>query len=116
MPLTSFVLRVAVVAKLLILGILVLTSLILGFRVVLVAKLVVSGISSLIIFILALYTSFLTTSFFSTTFSLLKSTGADTNLSIFNLSASGFKLGKSTFFEKFDVSTPVTFFKSVFIE
>ena len=44
-------------------------------RVVLVAKLVISGTLSSIFFILALYTSFLTTSFFTASLSLLKSTG-----------------------------------------
>ena len=46
------------------LGILLLTSFILALRVVLVAKLVISSILSSIFLILALYTSFLTTSFF----------------------------------------------------
>ena len=43
--------------------------------------LVISGILSSIYFILALYTSFVTTSFFTTPLSLLKSTGTGTNLS-----------------------------------
>ena len=64
-----------------------LTLFILALRVVLVAKLVISGILSSIFFILALYTSFLTTSFFTTSLSLLKSTGTGTNLSTSNLSA-----------------------------
>ena len=76
-----------------------------------------------------LYTSFLTTSFFAATLSLLKSTGAGTNLttsnvstlffklfkllgtifnlSISNLPTSDFKLAKSTFLTNVDVSTPV---------
>ena len=54
--LTSFILAV-VVAKLVILGI------ILALRVVLVARLVISGVLFSILLILALYTSFLTTSF-----------------------------------------------------
>ena len=60
----STVIRAAVVAKLVILDILPLTSFILGLRVVLVAKLVISGKLSSIFFILALYASFLMISFF----------------------------------------------------
>ena len=52
-----------VVAKLVILSILFITSFILALRVVLVAKLVLSGILSSITLILALYTSSLTTIF-----------------------------------------------------
>ena len=44
--------------------------------------------------ILALCTSFLMTSFYTTSISLLKSTGADTNLSTSNLSTLLFKLYK----------------------
>ena len=64
--LTSFILalRAVVLAKLVILGISPLTSFILALRVVLVAMLVISGILSSIFFILALYTSFLTTIFY----------------------------------------------------
>ena len=51
-------LRVAVVAKLVILGVSPLTSFISALRVVLVAKLVVSGTLSSVFFILALYTFF----------------------------------------------------------
>ena len=58
-----------------------LTSFILALRVVLVAKLIISVILSLIFFILALYTSFLRTSFLTTSFSLLQLTGTGTNLS-----------------------------------
>ena len=76
--------RVVVVAKLVILGIPPLILFILAARVVLVVKLVISGILSSIYFLLGLYTSFLTTSFFITSLSLLKSTGTDTNLSTFN--------------------------------
>ena len=54
----SAAVRAVVVAKLVILGILALTSFILALRVVLVAKLVISGILSSIFLILALYTSF----------------------------------------------------------
>ena len=64
-----------------------LTSFILALRVVLVAKLVISGILSSIFLILALYTSFLTTLFFTTSLNLLQSTKTGTNLSTFNLSA-----------------------------
>ena len=53
--------RAAVVAKLVILGIFLLTQFILTLRVVLVAELVISGILSPTFFILALYTSFLIT-------------------------------------------------------
>ena len=56
------------------------TSFILALRVVLAAKLLISGTLSSIFLILALYTSFLTTSFFTTLFSLLKSTETGTNL------------------------------------
>ena len=89
------------------------------------------GILSSICFILALNTSFLTTSFFTTSLSLLKSTGTGKNLSTSNLSTllfklfklvgtffnisisylstSDFKLAKSTSSAKDDVSTPVRF-------
>ena len=55
------VVTAVVVAKLLILGISLLTSFILALRVVLVAKLVISSTLSSIFLILTLYTSFLTT-------------------------------------------------------
>ena len=90
----STAVRALVVAKLVILGISPLTSFILALRVVLVAKLVISGILSSIFFILALYTSFLTTSFFTTSLSLLKSTETGTNLSTSNLYTLLFKLFK----------------------
>ena len=85
--LTSFILalRAIVVAKLVILGISFLTSFIIALRLALVAKLVISGVLSSICLILALYTYFLTTSFFTTLLSLLKSTGTCTNLSTSNL-------------------------------
>ena len=70
-----------------ILGISFLTPFILAFRVVLVAKLVISGDLSSISLIWALYTSFLTTSFFITLLSLLKWTRISTNLTTSNLSA-----------------------------
>ena len=47
--------------------------------------------------------------------SLLKSTGAGTNLSISNLSTSAFKLAKSNLAASLDVSIPVVFFKSAFV-
>ena len=81
------------------------------------------------VFVLALYTSFLTASFFIISLSLLKSTGTGTNLStcilstllfkllklvgmFFNLSlsTSDSELAKSVFLAKDDVSTPVAFF------
>ena len=119
------------------LGISSLTSFILVLRVVLVAKLVISCILSSIYFILALHTSFSTTSFFITSLSLLKSIGTGTNistsnlstllfkllklvgtffsLSISNLSILDFKLAKSVFLGKDDVSTPAAVFQSVFV-
>ena len=63
-------------------------------RIVLVPNLVMSGILSSIFLILALYSVFLTTSFFTTLLSLLKSTGTGANLSISNLSILFFKLLK----------------------
>ena len=81
----STAVTVVVVVKLAVLDILPLTSFILESRVVLVAKLVISGILASIFLILALYTSFLTTSFFTTSLSLLKSTTAGENLSTSNL-------------------------------
>ena len=55
------------------------------------------------------YTLFLTT-LFTTLLSLHKSTGTVFNLSISNSSTSDFKLTKSTFLAKSDLSTPVAFF------
>ena len=80
--------------------------------------------------ILALYSVFLTTSFFTTTgvvsnfpisnlstsfFKLLKPLGTFFNLSIYNLSTLDFKLAKSTFSANFDVSKPVAIFKYDFV-
>ena len=112
-------------AKLVILGILALTSFILVLRVVLMAKLVISGILSL------------TTSCFTTLLSLLKSTGVVTNfaisnlstlllkhlklvgtlfnLSISNLLTSSFELSRSDFAANLHVSVPVAFYKSDFV-
>ena len=61
----STAVRAALVAKLVVLGISLLTSFALALWVVLVAKLVISGILSTIFFILALCISFLTTSLFT---------------------------------------------------
>ena len=76
----STAVRALVVAQLVILGISLLTSFILALREALVAQLVISAILYSIFLILALYTSFLTTSFFTTSLSLLNSTGTGTNL------------------------------------
>ena len=57
----STAVKAVAVANFVILVISLLTSFILALRVVLVAKLIVSGILSSIFFISALYTSFLTT-------------------------------------------------------
>ena len=59
--------------------------------------------------------SFLTTSFFKTALSLLKSTGTGTNLLMSNLSASVFKLVKFVFSAKLEVSTCEIFLISVFV-
>ena len=127
----STVVRVPVVAELVILGISPLTSSILALREELIAKLVITDVLSSIFFILALYTSFLTTSLFPTSLYLLKPTGTGTNLSVsdlftlifklvkllgifFNLSISTSptsysKLVKSAFLPKEDVSTHLHF-------
>ena len=82
----STALRAVVVAKLVILGILTLTSFILALRVVLVPKLVISDILSSTFLILALL--------FTTVLSLLKSTGVVSNFTTSNLSILLFKLLK----------------------
>ena len=128
--------RAVVPAKIVMLGISPLTSIVLALSLVLVAKLVISGILSSIFFILALYTSFLTASFFTTSLSLLKpvetgiySTSNFSTLlfkllklvetvfsfSISNLSTLDFKLAKSSFLANFDVWTSVTVFKSAYV-
>ena len=61
------------------------------------------------------YKVFLTTSFFTTTLNLLKSTGTGTNLSISNLFTSVFKLPKFYFSAKLEVSIPVASFTSAFV-
>ena len=82
----STALRAVLVANFVILGISPLTSFILALRVVLVAKLVISGIFCSISFILALYTSFITTSFLTTSINWIKSTVTGNNLSTSNSS------------------------------
>ena len=61
------------------------------------------------------YTVFLTTSFFTTSLSLLKSTGTGANLSISNLSTSVFKLAKFVVNAKLEVSACEIFLISVFV-
>ena len=53
----------------------------LALRVELAVKLVISGILPSIFLILALYTTFLTTPFFTASLNLFNSTGTGTNLS-----------------------------------
>ena len=60
-------------------------------------------------------TVFLTTSFFTTSFSLLKSTGTGTHLSISNLSTSVLRLAKFDYNAKLEVSAWEIFFISVFV-
>ena len=62
-----------------------------------------------------LYSVFLTTSFFTTSLSLLKSTGTGVNLSISSLSTSVFKSAKFDFSAMLLTSTCDIFFKSVFV-
>ena len=88
-----------VVIRPLILGILALTSFTFVLRIVLVAKLVISGILSSMFLILALYSVLLTTSFFTASLSLLKSTGKGANLSLSNISTLLFKLLELVFFD-----------------
>ena len=79
-------------AKQLILGTSVLISFIFVLRIVLVPKLVISVILSSIYFILALYSVFSTTSFFTTLVSLLESAATGATLLISNLPTLLFKL------------------------
>ena len=88
------------------LGILFSTTLRAGF----IARLVMSGILSSTLFILALYTYFLTTSFFTPSLSLLKSTGAGTYLS-----NSVFRLAKFFVNAKLKVPTCEIFLISDFV-
>ena len=91
-----------VVAKPLTFVISALTSFILVLRIVLVAKLVISGILSL------------TTLFFTTLLSLLKSTVTDANLSINSLSSLLFKLLKLVG-KRFNLSTFIYIYLLIFI-
>ena len=59
--------------------------------------------------------SFLTTSFFTTSFSLLKSTGTNTNLLISNLLTSALKLAKFDFNAKLEVPICEIFLMSSFV-
>ena len=87
-------LRAVLVAKLVILVISPLNSYILPSKVVLVATLQISGILSSIFFILALYTSFLTTSFLQHHLIFLNRQEQVNSLSASNLSTLLFKLPK----------------------
>ena len=94
-------------------------SFILALRVVLVAKLVISGILCSIFFYLSIINIFFNDIIFIISLSLLKSTGTGNNLSTsnlsillfkflkvvetFNLSILDFELAKSTFLAKDDV-------------
>ena len=132
----SRVINSVFIAKLLILGILPSISVILVLQSVFLTKPLVSGIffsnsvlSKLYLvfhtksLVSILFTSatnlshtvFFETSFFTTSLSLLKSTGTGANLSMSNLSTSAFGLAKLVFSAKIEVSTCVSFFKSVFI-
>ena len=62
-----------------------------------------------------LYTAFLTIQFLTTSLNLLKSTGTGANFSMSNLSTSVFRLAKIVFSPKLEVSTCVTFLRSVFV-
>ena len=122
----STIVNAVFVAKLLTSGILPSISLILESQSVFLARPLVSGIlfsnsdlsvsylvfktNPLVSILFTLltnlsYTSFLTTLFFTTSLSLLKSTGTGANLSISNLSTSVFKLAKFVFNAKLEVST-----------
>ena len=61
------------------------------------------------------YTVFLTNSFHTALFNLLKSTGTGTDLTMSNLSTSVFKLAKFVFSAKLEVSTCEIFLTSVFV-
>ena len=61
------------------------------------------------------YAVLLTTSFFTTSLSLFKSTGTSTNLLISSLSTSVFKLAKSVFNAKREVSSCGMFLMSAFV-
>ena len=61
------------------------------------------------------YTASLTTSFLTALLNLLQLRGTGTNLSMSNLSTSVFRLAKLVFSAKLEISTCVTFFRSVFV-
>ena len=108
------------VAKLVISGILLLTVVILPYiSLILVLKELFDNnpvVSILSTFVFkALYSVFLTTSFFPTLLNLAKSVGTVFNFSTFVLSISVFKVAKFVFDAKLLTSTCVTFFKSVFV-
>ena len=85
--LTSVILSSTAVREVLvILGFSVLTSFISVLKMVLVAKFPIPGILSSILLILALNLVFLTSSFFTTLLSLLKSTGVVSSFPMSNLS------------------------------
>ena len=111
----STVVNAEVVAKPVILGISFLTSFIFVLRLLLVAKLLISGILSSMFFILASYSVFSTTSLLTTLLNLLKSTGTGANLSISSLSTSVFKLATFIFNAKLEVSMCVIFLMSSFV-
>ena len=110
----STAVRAVVLAKLVILGILSLTSFILALRAAVLAKLVILGISPTTSFILALrvvlVVKFVILGILSSIFLIF-----DLIRSISHLSTLDIKLPKSIFLENFDVSTPATFFKSAFV-
>ena len=62
-----------------------------------------------------LYKAILTALFLTTSLNLLKSTGTGANFSLSNLSTSVFRLAKFVFSAKVEVSTCVTFLRSVFV-
>ena len=127
--LTSFILglKATVASQLVTLDISFLTSFILALKAVLVARLVESGVLFSIILILALYTSSFTilfilhksagigTNLSTLFFKLLKLIGTFFNVSLSDLFTSDFKLVKSDFLAKSEVSTLAQFFKSTFV-
>ena len=104
-----------VIAKPVILAISFLTSFIFILRLLLVAKLLISGILSLIFFTLASYSVYLTTSLLTKLLNLIKSAGTGANLSTSNLSTSVFKLATFVFNAKLEVSTCIIFLISSFV-
>ena len=104
-----------IVARPIMLAVSFLTSFIFVLRLLLVAKLLISGILSSMFFILASYSVFSTTSLLTTLLNLLKSTGTGANLSISSLSTSVFKLATFVFNAKLEVSMCVIFLMSSFV-